>query len=110
MDEVGEGGPWLGVGVGSGLALALVTLTLTLTFVTLPLTLPLTLTLTLPLTLTLTLILTLTLTLTSGLAEGPERAAMSRGGAAPAGAVGSRPSHWGLEKACTRVGKARVRA
>jgi len=102
MDEVGEGGPWLGVGVGLALALALVTLTLTLTFVPLPL--PLTL------TLTLTLALTLTLTLTSGLAEGPERAAMSRGGAAPAGAVGSRPSHWGLEKACTRVGEARVRA
>ena len=102
MDEVGEGGPWLGVGVGLALALALVTLTLTLTFVPLPLPLPL--------TLPLTLALTLTLTLTSGLAEGPERAAMSRGGAAPAGAVGSRPSHWGLEKACTRVGEARVRA
>ena len=98
MEEVGEGGPWLGVGVGFGLGLALVTLTLTLTltFVTLPLPLPLP--------------LTLPLTLTSGLAEGPERAAMSRGGAAPAGAVGSFPSHWGLEKACKPVGEARVRA
>ena len=45
----------------------------------------------------------------SGLAEGPERHAMSREGGDPPAAVGSRLSQLGLEKACTAVDEARGR-